>query len=254
MENNPNTPTTQVTTTSTPLTEQKNERKWLVPTIVVILLVLSTFVAVALIQRQTRLSSDAWSTTQTASAECSTNGTTINVSFTNTETNNSKCMNVIARDLQSNQTYDLGQIDPGETKTGEINLSDNTISAGQVKFDISWCNGSSGTDSRLASYTAITCNNQETISCGEVKIYNGQNQVIGNEDMKIGETIKLAITGTTTNSQGITKARFSMDGGTTWDETTQKNSNNEFVLEYLVPDEDEIAILAQVFNPNLGWN
>lgn len=236
-----------------PLTESHSNRKWLIPLIVLGLLTISTFAGVALIRNRTSLTSDAWSTNQTATAQCTNDGIELTVSFTNTESNNaSNCMNVTVRDLQHNKEVDLGQIQPGETRTQTIMLSETQVDNGQVKFDLAWCDGRTGSESRIAQYTALTCDSG-FISCSDVKIYNQEGDEIATDEMMVGDTIMLAVTGETTDTAGITQARFSTDGGSTWETTTTKNSDNEFTYEFVVPDETEITIDAQVYNPTLGW-
>ncbi len=97
----------------------------------------------------------AWYTEQSASTMCSTdNGNAvIDVSFSNTETD--KDMNVKANDLQTGTFVDLGTIKAHNTKKAEIDTMKNSIKSGSVIFKLTWSDGSSGTDTRSATYPAV---------------------------------------------------------------------------------------------------
>lgn len=97
----------------------------------------------------------AWGTRQSAEAICEPEegGAIINVSFTNTE--NSKSMDVVAKDLQSGKTVDLGTVKPKETKKGIIETESIELAKGSILFTMTWTDGSSGTDTRSAEYDAV---------------------------------------------------------------------------------------------------
>lgn len=99
----------------------------------------------------------AWTTNQSASAECVSSQGAIKVSFTNTESSNSKAMNVIAQDNQTNKSLNLGTVNAHETKTGEILTGSSSLNTGTVTFHLSWANGTNGTDVRTASYNSVSC-------------------------------------------------------------------------------------------------
>lgn len=92
-----------------------------------------------------------------------------------------------------------------------------------------------------------------TLQCNDIKLYTPDWDLIDLSEIYIGDVIRVAIGGTTTEPQGITKARFSFDNGLTWIETTDQIPNGEFYVEWTVPDEASVGILSQVFNPVLGW-
>ncbi len=97
----------------------------------------------------------AWSTTQSAKTVCPVDGSgaIVEVSFTNTES--SKSMDVVAKDIQSGKFIDLGTVKPKETKEGQINTESTTLEKGSVQFNLKWTDGSSGIDTRLASYEKL---------------------------------------------------------------------------------------------------
>lgn len=97
----------------------------------------------------------AWATRQAASSECSleNKSAVINVQFTNTE--DTKSMDVIAKDVQSGKTVDLGTVKPKETKKGQIITESKELASGVVQFTLKWTDGSSGVDTRTATYEAV---------------------------------------------------------------------------------------------------
>lgn len=97
----------------------------------------------------------AWSTAQSASAFCTGGQTSIGVSFTNKES--SRGIDVVATDLQSGASVNLGSVAPGATATGTINTGWTVLSSGTVRFHLTWSDGSSGSDSRTAGYGGVDC-------------------------------------------------------------------------------------------------
>ncbi len=101
----------------------------------------------------------AWSTHQTAKAICVHDKAAIDVVFKNTEPINEpvkNAMDVVAVDMQTGKSVNLGTILPGETATGTINAEQTILSAGTVRFDLLWTNRP-GSDERFASYDAKNC-------------------------------------------------------------------------------------------------
>ena len=100
----------------------------------------------------------AWKTQQSASAYCSeANSAVISWSFTNTESNQSQSMDVIATDLASGKSSPKVTAGAGQTVTGTIVPGDKNIGQGTVKFELTWTDGHSGIDSRKANYNATNC-------------------------------------------------------------------------------------------------
>src|SRR6185437_1960491 len=87
---------------------------------IVPVLLVGIFFTVQLARIQQQGSIGAWYTSQAATAKCDTSGATIGVSFTNTETDKSLGMNVIAKDVQTGTSIDMGSIAAGQTKTAMI--------------------------------------------------------------------------------------------------------------------------------------
>ena len=86
----------------------------------IVILVGAIFFTVNSALEQQTAAGHAWYTTQSAKAVCANLGTTVDVSFTNTETSNYYAMNVVAQDVTTGQTVDLGTINAQATKTGII--------------------------------------------------------------------------------------------------------------------------------------
>lgn len=98
-----------------------------------------------------------------------------------------------------------------------------------------------------------TGNHQQNLQCQDIKLYTESWQSVSFSDVTVGQTIYITIKGTTNHPDGVSKARFSFDNQQTWQETSQKNSNDEFYIQYIVPDEASIAVIGQVYNSTLGW-
>ena len=103
-----------------------------------------------------------WATNQSASTTCATDGSgaDITVTFINTENSSpSMAMNVTAKDQQTGKSVNMGTIIGGDSKTSAIATGKTNLNAGSVTFNLSWTDGHSGTDSRTASYNAVSsCN------------------------------------------------------------------------------------------------
>ena len=108
-------------------------------------------------QVQQILTGKAWYTSQSSSAVCSPTSTNalITVSFTNQESNPSLGMLVKVVDTQTGKSVDLGTINSGATKTGQIDTGRTSLNSGYVTFNLAWSNGYSGTDSRTAGYSQV---------------------------------------------------------------------------------------------------
>lgn len=99
----------------------------------------------------------AWNTSQSANASCVQSGAAIHVSFTNTETNKSQAMKVVAKDNQTGASVDLGTVAAQQTVSGDIATGKTSLNNGTVTFSLTWANGQSGSDSRTASYNSVSC-------------------------------------------------------------------------------------------------
>lgn len=98
----------------------------------------------------------AWQTSQSASADCDRSGfADINVSFTNEE--NSRSMDVVAKDNQSGISVDLGTVNAHQTKTGEIVTGHSSVNNGTVTFTLTWTNDKSQHDTRTTNYNSVVC-------------------------------------------------------------------------------------------------
>ena len=108
-------------------------------------------------QNQQTLLQNAWQVGQTALASCpQAGGAIITVSFSNAEPRKSStAMTVTAVDQQTGNSINLGSIDGGQTKTGQITTDKQTLTAGSVQFNLRWTDGHSGTDMRTANYNAV---------------------------------------------------------------------------------------------------
>jgi hypothetical protein len=68
--------------------------------------------------------------------------------------------------------------------------------------------------------------------CIALKIYDATGTLVSDpRTLQQGQTVTLAVT----PSGPSTKARFSVDGGTSWNETTSKNGNGEYVWNWTIP-------------------
>jgi len=70
-------------------------------------------------------------------------------------------------------------------------------------------------------------------------------------DLEVGQKVYLTTTGSTDHPQGVTKARFRINGGA-WQETT-KQKDDKFYIEYPIPTAGSYEVEAMVYNPELGW-
>ncbi len=110
---------------------------------------------VLMLQQQQIFKPFAWYTSQTATAGCSpsTNKASIQVNFTNSES--TKAMDVVAKDIQTGKSVDLGTVKAKQTVSNTIETDTNTLKAGSILFTLKWTDGSSGIDTRSAQYDAL---------------------------------------------------------------------------------------------------
>lgn len=100
----------------------------------------------------------AWNANVSAKSLCETENNehaVIEVAFTNNESTNG--IKVVAKDLQTGASLDLGTVLAHKTATGEIIPNKTSLAAGTVRFSMTWANGQTGSDHRDASYAAANC-------------------------------------------------------------------------------------------------
>lgn len=119
---------------------------------------------VFILQNQTFFRQFAWSAQQSATSSCdSTSGTAVvAVSFTNSEA--TKDMNVVAKDLQSGKSVNLGTVAHQQTATGKIDTGLPSLSNNGVTFTITWTDNSPGSDTRTATYNQVSSCQAATIT------------------------------------------------------------------------------------------
>lgn len=135
--------------------------KFIAITLAIIALIITPLTLIQLQNRQ-NIKQNAetiyWTTNQSASTSCATDGggAVISVTFTNTEQRSSSTdMNVIAKDQQTGKSVNMGSIQGGDTKTDAIDTGRTSLNASSVTFKLSWTDGHSGTDSRTADYGEV---------------------------------------------------------------------------------------------------
>jgi hypothetical protein len=108
------------------------------------------------LQHQQIFQQFAWSTQQSAIAECSsTDGSAvIKVTFANTES--SKDINVTVNDLQTGKFVNIGTVSHQQEKSANIITGKSSLNDGSVLFKLSWADGSSGTTQLGATYKSIS--------------------------------------------------------------------------------------------------
>jgi Tfp pilus assembly protein PilV len=231
-----------------------NTKKIQVIVAVLTIIVLSTiafFTRYFITQRQAPQSTEAWQTQQSVVASCQDNTVVLSVSFSNTEPNHPQwTMNVAATDLNTDQSINLGTINPGDNKTGVIDTGLSDVPSGEVVFSLTWANGRSGTDQRVVAYDSLECQTQ-IHQCTAISLYTTDDQPLNANQITIGQTIRVAIGAIFPDD--TTKARFSFDDGATWTETTDKNNQEQYYLEWTVPDIDSLQIISQIYHPTFGW-
>lgn len=95
------------------------------------------------------------------------------------------------------------------------------------------------------------------ISCDNIIPYTSDWQEIGDDDwanLVLPTTVNFVVEGSCEEPQGVTKARFRLDGGS-WqmvDEPSQKYHGN-FYWPYLITEPGGYSVEAEVYNPGLGW-
>ncbi len=89
-------------------------------------------------------------------------------------------------------------------------------------------------------------------ACEYCKVFDENwNEITDLSTITVGQVIRLATFGSTSHAQGITKARFRINGGD-WMETTDRYQNM-FYIEYIIPEAGSYTIESMVYNPGLGW-
>ncbi|HLB51885.1 hypothetical protein A3F07_01940 [candidate division WWE3 bacterium RIFCSPHIGHO2_12_FULL_38_15] len=122
--------------------------KYLKPIIVLVLLVVVSYPA----------SVYAWENDDHSSAICDGEWAKVRVTFKNLE---SKAMNVVAFDENTGKSVDLGQINPGETKVGIIDLGIHNTEAGRIRFEMTWSSGEEGSDIEYSRHSDEICKKDE---------------------------------------------------------------------------------------------
>ena len=122
--------------------------KYLKPIIVLVLLVVVSYPA----------SVYAWENDDHSSAICDGEWAKVRVTFKNLE---SKAMNVVAFDENTGKSVDLGQINPGETKVGIIDLGIHNTEAGRIRFEMTWSSGEEGSDVEYSKHSDEICKKDE---------------------------------------------------------------------------------------------
>lgn len=140
-----------------------------------------------------------------------------------------------------------GQIVVAGPQSGKV-FSNLSLGAGEYQMQAS---------NDQVGWTSENCvfeiDGEMTTSCKEIKVYNTEGVKLSADEVIVNQIVTLAVTGETSEPQSLSKARFSFDGGNTWQETTQKNSQGEFYVEWTIPDQTEINLEAQIYHPSLGW-
>lgn len=70
--------------------------------------------------------------------------------------------------------------------------------------------------------------------------------------ISVGDLVHFTVIGETNHPQGITSARFRINGGD-WKPVTQKH-DGQFYIQFEIPDYGDYSVEAQVFNTDLGWH
>ncbi len=91
-----------------------------------------------------------------------------------------------------------------------------------------------------------------TCACLNLEMYDQDWQLISDySQLHPGDRVYLLVTGETDHPEGLTKARFRVDGEG-WQESEQRYQGN-FYWEFEIPDYGTYSVEAQVYNPSLGW-
>ena len=90
-----------------------------------------------------------------------------------------------------------------------------------------------------------------TASCLTCKAYDTNWNQITPSSIQLNQTVYFATQGSTNHPQGITKARFRINGGT-WQETTNKHGGL-FYIQFTVSSPGSYTVESMVYNPVMGW-
>lgn len=88
-------------------------------------------------------------------------------------------------------------------------------------------------------------------NCNQLAIYNQNWILITDYKVLIEEAVYLVVKGKTNHPDGLTKARFRINGGS-WMETDKSNDKG-FYQFYLFTEYGDYTIEAEVYNPHFGW-
>ena len=123
--------------------------------VLVLILLCASPLIVLVSQQKQNISSKAWNTNSSAVSTCPSTGTVIiKVSYTNTDPTLGT-LQVTAQDIQTGSSTDIGIVQPGETKTGQIATGKTVLNQNSVLFKLHRIN--ENTDTASAPYNAISC-------------------------------------------------------------------------------------------------
>jgi hypothetical protein len=113
----------------------------------------------------------AWQTKQSANAVCEGPNPVIRWEFKNKEPNKDKwSMDVVVKDSNTGKSQGPVTAAAGETISGSIDASGNTLASGHVTFDLTWTDGRHGKDSFKAKYSAVECQPETVEVCRDGKV------------------------------------------------------------------------------------
>lgn len=92
-----------------------------------------------------------------------------------------------------------------------------------------------------------------TSQCLDVRFYDASGARLTNPatQVKSGDKVRIAVSGSTNEPGGLSKARFKVNDGS-WEESAVKNTSGEYYADKTVTA-GPFRVEAQVFNPALGW-
>lgn len=107
---------------------------------------------------------DALETFQSAEAVCTPDMfASIRVSFANKQPDEPQlALRVLAVDEQTGEQVDMGIVEPGESKTATLTTTNASLLDGVIRFDLTWADGRTGSDTKYANYVATGMCAQET--------------------------------------------------------------------------------------------
>jgi hypothetical protein len=99
----------------------------------------------------------AWLFRASVQRTCTASGVRLEFHFTNTEPNAAQAMTVTATDVKSNRSVALGGVGAGQSVTGTIDTSLQSVPAGKIRIDMAWVANPKGHDQDFLSYGAFGC-------------------------------------------------------------------------------------------------